>query len=70
MTRDLPIVVAQLPVLSKAYYTTQPFDETSLKPPLGSGPYKIKDFNPGTVHHLYAPRRLLGEGSARKPRPL
>ncbi len=48
LTRDLPIIVAQLPVLSKAYYTTQPFDETSLKPPLGSGPYKIKDFNPGT----------------------
>lgn len=48
LVRDLPIIVAQLPVLSKAYYTTQPFDETSLKPPLGSGPYKIKSFNPGT----------------------
>ncbi|HEY8128106.1 MAG TPA: extracellular solute-binding protein [Hyphomicrobium sp.] len=48
LVRDLPIIVAQLPVLSKAYYTAQPFDETSLKPPLGSGPYKIKSFNPGT----------------------
>ena len=48
LMRDLPIIVAQLPVLSKAYYTKQPFDETSLKPPLGSGPYKIKAFNPGT----------------------
>jgi microcin C transport system substrate-binding protein len=48
LTRDLPIIVAQLPVLSKAYYSKQPFDETSLKPPLGSGPYKIKDFKPGT----------------------
>jgi len=48
LTRDLPVVVAQLPVLSKAYYTTHPFDETSLKPPLGSGPYRIKDFKPGT----------------------
>jgi microcin C transport system substrate-binding protein len=48
LTRDLPTLVAQLPVLSKAYYTTQPFEETSLKPPLGSGPYRIKDFNPGT----------------------
>jgi len=48
LVRDLPMVVAQLPVLSKAYYTTQPFDESSLKPPLGSGPYKIKGFNPGT----------------------
>jgi microcin C transport system substrate-binding protein len=48
LTRDLPIAVAQLPVLSKAYYTKQPFEETSLKPPLGSGPYRIKDFKPGT----------------------
>jgi microcin C transport system substrate-binding protein len=48
LTRDLPITVAQLPVLSKAYYTKQPFEETSLKPPLGSGPYRIKDFNAGT----------------------
>src|SRR6185312_12992355 len=28
LVRDLPGVVAQLPVLSKAYYTAQPFDET------------------------------------------
>lgn len=48
LVRDLPITVAQLPVLSKAYYATQPFEETSLKAPLGSGPYKIKSFNPGT----------------------
>jgi microcin C transport system substrate-binding protein len=48
LTRDLPIIVAQLPVLSKAYYTTEKFEETSLKPPLGSGPYAIKDFKAGT----------------------
>ena len=48
LTRDLPITVAQLPVLSQAYYSKQPFEETSLKPPLGSGPYMIKDFKPGT----------------------
>ena len=55
LVRDLPIVVAQLPVLSKAYYTAQPFEETSLKPPLGSGPYIIKDFNPGS--HIAYTRR-------------
>ncbi len=48
LTRDLPLVVAELPVLSKAYYTAHPFAETSLEPPLGSGPYKIADFKPGT----------------------
>lgn len=45
--RDLPLTVAGLPVLSKAYYATQPFDETTLKPPLGSGPYRITDFKQG-----------------------
>lgn len=40
-TRDLPLLIATLPVFSKAYYTTHNFEETSLEPPLGSGPYKV-----------------------------
>lgn len=48
LTRDLPLIVAELPVLSKAYYTQHPFDQTSLDPPLGSGPYAIAGFKPGT----------------------
>ncbi|MEQ1653892.1 MAG: extracellular solute-binding protein [Hyphomicrobium sp.] len=48
LVRDLPLIVADLPVLSKAYYTTTPFDETSLKTPLGSGPYTIGDHKPGS----------------------
>ena len=48
LTRDLPLIIAGLPVLSKAYYTAHPFEETSLDKPLGSGPYIIKDFAPGT----------------------
>lgn len=48
LVRDLPVLVARLPILSKAYYTTEKFEETTLKPPLGSGPYKVKDFRPGT----------------------
>lgn len=48
LTRDLPLFVAELPVLSKAYYTKHPFDQTSLDKPLGSGPYAIADFKPGT----------------------
>jgi microcin C transport system substrate-binding protein len=45
--RDLPLVVATLPVLSKAYYSNHEFDQTTLDPPLGSGPYKIGDFKQG-----------------------
>jgi microcin C transport system substrate-binding protein len=48
LTRDLPLIVAELPVVSKAYYTAHPFDQTSLERPLGSGPYEIADFKAGT----------------------
>jgi microcin C transport system substrate-binding protein len=47
LVRDLPLMVAGLPVLPKAYYDTQPFEETTLKPPLGSGPYAIGEFQQG-----------------------
>jgi len=48
LVRDLPLVVAELPVLSKAFYTARPFDQSSLEKPLGSGPYEIAAFKPGT----------------------
>ncbi len=46
--RDLPVIVAGLPVFSKAYYDANDFTKTTLKPPLGSGPYKVKDFKQGS----------------------
>jgi microcin C transport system substrate-binding protein len=42
--RDVPLYVASLPIFSKAYYATRPFDETTLDIPLGSGPYKVGKF--------------------------
>lgn len=39
--RDVPLYVAGLPIFSKAYYATRPFDESTLEAPLGSGPYKV-----------------------------
>jgi len=41
--RDLPALVASLPVLPKHYYENNKFDQTTLSPPLGSGPYKVSD---------------------------
>lgn len=41
LVRDLPLTVAALPIFSKAYYASRPFDETTLDPPLGSGPYLV-----------------------------
>ena len=39
--RDLPVYVAMLPILSKAWYTAHDFAQPSLDVPLGSGPYRI-----------------------------
>ena len=36
--RDLPTLVATLPVFSKAYYTANDFLKESLEPPLGPAP--------------------------------
>jgi microcin C transport system substrate-binding protein len=47
LVRDLPLTVAGLPVLSKAFYTDRKFDETTLEPPLGSGPYLVDDLKQG-----------------------
>lgn len=46
-TRDLPLVIAELPILSKAYYAKVDFTKSTLVPPLGSGPYKIGDYKQG-----------------------
>ncbi|MGD9537347.1 MAG: extracellular solute-binding protein [Alphaproteobacteria bacterium] len=45
--RKLPLIAGAMPVLSKAYYTAHTFNETTMTPPLGSGPYKIARVNPG-----------------------
>jgi microcin C transport system substrate-binding protein len=45
--RDVPLFVASMPIFSRAYYSTRPFDETTLEPPLGSGPYKVGRFEAG-----------------------
>ena len=39
--RDVPLYVASLPIFSKAYYATRPFEESTTEIPLGSGPYKV-----------------------------
>jgi microcin C transport system substrate-binding protein len=45
--RDVPLFAAGLPIFSRAYYAAKPFDQSSLEPPLGSGPYKVGRFEPG-----------------------
>ncbi|TXM91001.1 ABC transporter substrate-binding protein, partial [Methylobacterium sp. WL103] len=52
--RELPQVIGQLPVLPKHWWTGKDAQgrqrnvaETTLEPPLGSGPYKLDKFDPG-----------------------
>ena len=47
MNRELPLIVGQLPVLSRAYWATRDFTKTTLEPPLGSGPYRVEALEPG-----------------------
>ncbi len=42
-TRDLPLIVASLPILSHRYYADREFNKTSVDPPMASGPYKVAD---------------------------
>jgi microcin C transport system substrate-binding protein len=46
--RDLPINVATLPVLPKAFYANRNFEDPFLDRPLGSGPYAVGDFKQGS----------------------
>jgi microcin C transport system substrate-binding protein len=47
VNRELPLIMGELPILPKHYYGDLDFEKTSLKQPIGSGPYKIKSFEPG-----------------------
>ncbi|HLH88798.1 MAG TPA: extracellular solute-binding protein [Xanthobacteraceae bacterium] len=45
--RTVPLYVAGLPIFSRAYYTTHPFDQSTLDVPLGSGAYRVGHFDVG-----------------------
>ena len=45
--RELPLIVGQMPILPKHYWVGKDFTLTTLEPPLSSGPYRIKNFEPG-----------------------
>jgi microcin C transport system substrate-binding protein len=45
--RELPLILGQLPVLPKHAFQGRDFDQTTLEPPLGSGPYKLGRFEAG-----------------------
>ncbi|MEJ0052897.1 MAG: extracellular solute-binding protein [Methylovirgula sp.] len=45
--REAAMIIAGQPIFSAAYYGKNAFNETTLQPPLGSGPYKVGAFDAG-----------------------
>ena len=45
--KELKLILGQIPVLSKKYYSGVDFEKTTLKAPMGSGPYEVEKFQQG-----------------------
>ena len=59
--RELPLIMGQLPVLPKHYWEDRDFTAATLEPPLSSGPYKVKGFEPGRFVELERVEDYWGE---------
>lgn len=44
---ELPLIIAEMTVLPKHFWEGKEFDKSSLEKPLGSGPYKVGNVDPG-----------------------
>lgn len=47
--RELPLILGLMPVLPKHAVDPETFEQTSMKPPLGSGPYRVTAVRPGAA---------------------
>ena len=45
--REMPLIMGLMPILPKHAMTEEKFKQTSLTPPIGSGPYTINKIDPG-----------------------
>ncbi|HJN03981.1 MAG TPA: ABC transporter substrate-binding protein, partial [Alphaproteobacteria bacterium] len=45
--RELPLIMGLMPILPKHYFADRAFNETTLEPILGSGPYRIAELDAG-----------------------
>ena len=62
--RELPQIMGQLPVIPKAYWEKRKFENTTLDPPLSSGPYKISKVE---VNHSISYERVKDYWAADLP---
>ena len=59
--RELPLILALMPVLAKHAIDPARFEETTFAPPIGSGPYVVKNVDPGKSVTLARNRAYWGE---------
>lgn len=45
--RELPLILGLMPILPRHAIDPEKFEETTFEPPIGSGPYVVKDVQPG-----------------------
>lgn len=45
--REMPLIMGLMPILPHHLFTPETFEKTTLKPPIGSGPYIIARLDPG-----------------------
>lgn len=45
--RELPLIAGDMPILPKHWWEGRDFERTTLEPPLGSGPYRVAEFEAG-----------------------
>jgi peptide/nickel transport system substrate-binding protein len=45
--RELPLILGLMPVIPRHAVNVDKFEDTTFEPPLGSGPYKVTDIQPG-----------------------
>jgi microcin C transport system substrate-binding protein len=67
--RELPLILGQMPVLSKGYWQDRDFGATTLDIPVGSGPYKLERFETGRFIAYQRDEQLLGPGFAGQSGP-
>jgi microcin C transport system substrate-binding protein len=64
--RELPLIVGDIPVLPKHYWMSgkHDFSKTTLEPPMGSGPYKVKSVDAGRRIVYERDKNWWGKGLA------
>jgi len=60
----LPLFVAAMPIFSRAYYASRPFDESTLDVPLGSGALPGRPLRHRTLYRVRAGEGLVGRRPA------